>query len=139
MHRSMLVVVLALAAIAMVGIVTHAQIVPSRVSCLHGNPERQADRVRRDQAVALMKALTASEREALQQTRSFKPLAELAGLPATPDGFRLRMFVNDAGYVASLKDERDPCYFGIFSDESGFAYINSPITAPFVASASQGR
>jgi len=132
-------VVLAVGALAVAGIVTQAQIVPSRVSCLHGNPERQADRSRREQAVAVMKAITASEGQALQQTRNFKPLAELSGLPATPDGFRLRLFVNDAGYLASLKDERDPCYFGVFADESGFVYSNSPITVPLVASASQAR
>lgn len=135
MHRSTVASVLAIAGIALVSVATHAQIVPSRVSCLHGNPERQADRLRREQAVALIKAINAIEGQALQQTRNFKPLAELSGLPGTPDGFRLRMFVNDGGYVASLKDERDPCYFGIFSDESGFAYINSPLTVPLVASA----
>jgi hypothetical protein len=134
MRRSTFAALMAIAAIALVSNATHAQIVPSRASCLHGNPERQVDRSRREQAITLMKAINAAEGRALQQTRNFGPLAGLSALPGTPDGFRLRVFVNDAGYVASLKDERDPCYFAIFSDESGFVYTNSPITAPFVAS-----
>ena len=122
--------------VAAVGMALHAQIVPTAVRCLHqGGPERPVDRVRREQAVALIEAINAAEGQALQQTRNFKPLAELSGLPSTPDGFRLRMYVNGAGYVASLKDQRDPCYFGIFSDESGFVYTNSPLSVPFVASA----
>lgn len=138
MHRSLAVTALAIAGLAAVSI--HAQIVPTSVRCLHqGGPERQADRLRREQAVALMKTINAAQGQALQQTRNFKPLSELSGLPGTPDGFRLRMYVNDTGYLASLKDGRDPCYFGIFSDESGFVYTNSPLTAPLVASGNQGR
>ena len=137
MHRSMSVAVLAIAGVAAVSMAIHAQIVPTSVRCLHqGGPERQADRLRREQAVALMKAINVAQGQALQQTRNFTPLSGLSGLPGTPDGFRLRMYVNDAGYVASLKDDRDPCYFGIFSDESGFVYTNSPLAVPFVASGS---
>lgn len=134
MRRSTSAAVFAIAVVA-IGIGIHAQIVTPRVTCLHGRPERLEDGARREQAVALMKAINAAEGQALQQTRTFKPLSELAGLPETPDGFRLRMYVSDAGYAASLKDTRDPCYFGSFSDESGFVYTDSPISAPFVASA----
>ena len=135
MHRALSVTVLAIVGVAAVTMAIHAQIVPTSVRCLHqGGPERQADRVRREQAIALMKAINRAQGQALQQTRNFKPLSELSGLPGTPDGFRLRIYVNDAGYVASLKDSRDPCYFGIFSDESAFVYTNSPLAVPFVAS-----
>jgi len=135
MHRSLSVTVLTVVGVATVTMAIHAQIIPTSVRCLHqGGPERQADRVRREQAIALMKAITLAQGQALQQTRNFKPLSDLSGLPATPDGFRLRMYVNDGGYVASLKDNRDPCYFGIFSDESAFVYTNSPLAVPFVAS-----
>jgi hypothetical protein len=136
MHRSLTAIVLTITSVAAVTMAIHAQIVPTSVRCLHqGGPERQADRVRREQAIALMKAINVAQGQALQQTRNFKPLSELSGLPGTPDGFRLRMYVNDGGYVASLKDSRDPCYFGIFSDESAFVYTNSPLAVPFVASA----
>ena len=135
MYKSLSAAALSIVAVVAVNMATHAQIVPTGVRCLHqGGPERQADRVRREQALALVKAINTAQGQALQQTRAFKPLAELTGLPPTPDGFRLRMFMSDAGYVASIKDTRDPCYFGIFSDEAGFVYTNSPLSVPFVAS-----
>ena len=117
-----------------VGFALRAQILPTNVGCLHGRDERTADGVRRNAAVALLKAINGGEAQALQRSRSFRPLAELPSLPPTPDGFRLRFYVSDAGYVASLKDQRDPCYFGVFSDEGGFIYDSSPLSAPFVAS-----
>jgi hypothetical protein len=136
MRKLVLLIAVAVAVLATVSISTRAQIVSTAVRCLHqGGPEREADRVRREQAIVLVKAIMAAEGQALQQTRSYKPLAELSGLPATPDAFRLRFYVNDDGFVASLKDERDPCYFGIFADQSGFVYMNSPVAVPFVASA----
>jgi hypothetical protein len=113
----------------------HAQVVPSRVSCLHGRPERAADGARREQAVALLKALNQAEGQSLERIRRFVPLSELASLPPTPDGFRMRLYLSDAGYIASLKDERDPCYFGVFSDESGFVYSAAPFSVPLVATA----
>jgi hypothetical protein len=138
MRKSFLAVPLAGMALVGLGLVTHAQIVPSSVSCLHGRPERAADRIRREQAVALLKALNNAEGQALQQNRRFSPLSELRNLPPTPGGFRLRFYLNDAGYLASLKDERDPCYFGLFSDEAGFIYSDAPFEAPFVAAVSHG-
>lgn len=117
------------------GLALRAQILPMNVGCIHRADERAADRVRRDAAVALLKAINGGEAQSLQRSRSFRPLAELGNLPPTPDGFRLRFYVSDGGYVASLKDERDPCYFGVFSDEGGFIYDSSPLSAPFVASA----
>lgn len=127
----------ALAGVAMMafGFVTHAQIVPLSVMCLHGRPERAADRARREQAVAVLKALNNAEGQSLQQNRRFRPLSELPNLLSTPEGFRLRFYLNDAGYLASLKDERDPCYFGVFTDEAGFIYGAAPFEVPFVAAA----
>ena len=127
----------AVAAMAMtgLGLVLHAQILPTSARCLHGRDESTADRSRRDAAVALLKAINAAQSQALQRSRGFRPLAELPNLPATPDGFRLRFYVSDAGYVASLKDQRDSCYFGVFTDEAGWVYDSSPLSAPFVASA----
>src|SRR3712207_9595881 len=43
----------------------------------------------------------------------------LVNLPPLPAEFELRLYVDGSGYVFSLKDARDPCRFGIFSDESG--------------------
>ena len=133
MRKSFMSVALAGVATVALGFVTHAQIVPSSVSCLHGRPERAADSSRREQAIAVLKALNSAEGQALQQSRRFRALSELPNLPPTPDGFRLRFYLSDAGYLASLKDERDPCYFGLFSDEAGFIYSDAPFEVPFVA------
>jgi len=118
-----------------VGVAGRAQILPTRVSCLHGGPERASDQARREQAVALLKALNRAEGVSLERSRRFAPLSDLPGLPAAPDGFRLRLYLSEAGYIASLKDERDPCYFGLFSDEAGFVYSGAPFTVPLVAAA----
>jgi len=115
----------------------HAQIPPTQVTCLHGRQERATDAARREQAIAVLKAIGRAEGQSLQRSRQFAPLATFTGLPRTPDGFRLRLYLSDAGYVASLKDERDPCYFGLFSDESGFVYSDAPFNAPLVATANQ--
>lgn len=132
---STMVAALGAALMVAFGFVMHAQIVPTQVMCLHGRPERPADASRREQAVALLKALNRAEGETLQRSRRFASLSELPGLPAAPDGFRLRLYLSDAGYVASLKDGRDPCYFGLFSDESGFVYSAAPFSVPLVATA----
>jgi hypothetical protein len=135
MRKSFIGVAIASVVMVALGFVTHAQIVPSPVSCLHGRPERAADRSRREQAVAVLKAINSAEGQALQQGRRFRALSELSNLPPAPDGFRLRFYLNDAGYLASLKDERDPCYFGLFSDEAGFIYSDAPFEVPLVAAA----
>jgi len=133
MRKSMMAVALASVVMIALGFVAYAQIVPLSVSCLHGRPERAADRSRREQAVAVLKALNNAEGQALQQGRRFRALSELPNLPPNPDGFQLRFYLSDAGYLASLKDERDPCYFGLFSDEAGFIYSDAPFEVPLVA------
>ena len=135
MRRRVGIAVVAAIVLTGLGLALRAQIVPTGARCLHQADERPADRVRHDAAVALLKAINAAEAQALQRSRSFRPLVELANLPPAPDGFRLRFYVSDAGYVASLKDQRDPCYFGVFSDEGGWIYASSPLSVPFVATA----
>jgi len=130
-----LVAALAGALVVSVGFGARAQIVQTRVNCLHGRPERSADQARREQAVALLTALNREEGVSLERSRRFAPLSELPGLPAAPDGFRVRLYLSDAGYIASLKDDRDPCYFGLFSDEAGFVYSDAPFSVPLMAAA----
>jgi hypothetical protein len=103
------------------------------LACRHDDSGGQQDRSRRDQAVALARAIHSAEGILAQQTRRYQPLAQLANLPPVPDGFRLRLFTDGDGYVFSLKDERDPCHYGIFSDEAGRLYEASP-QIPLIAS-----
>src|SRR5687767_6391538 len=87
----------------------------STVACLHDASELRADRVRRDQALALARAINAAEGLLAQQTRRYHPLRDLRNLPDVPNGFELRLYSDEAGYVFSLKDTRDSCRYAIFS------------------------
>ena len=82
--------------------------------------------MRRAQAVALARAINQAEGLAAQKTREYQPLAALPNLPQAPVGFRVRLYVDESGYMFSIKDERDPCHYGIFSDENGRLYEMSP-------------
>ena len=95
-------------------------------ACRHDSSATPVDRMRRDQALALARAINQAEGLAAQRTREYQPLAALPGLPAAPVGFRVRLYVDDSGYMFSIKDDRDPCHYGIFSDENGRLYEMSP-------------
>ena len=82
--------------------------------------------MRRDQALALARAINQAEGLAAQRTREYQALAALPNLPPAPAGFRVRLYVDDSGYMFSIKDDRDPCHYGIFSDENGRLYEMSP-------------
>lgn len=82
--------------------------------------------MRRAQAVVLARAINQAEGLAAQKTREYQPLASLPNLPQAPVGFRVRLYVDESGYMFSIKDERDPCHYGIFSDENGRLYEMSP-------------
>ena len=110
-----------------------AQIVPSRVRCLHDAGETQVNRARREQALAVARAINTAEGRGLEQSGRFQPLAALQNIPAGPDGFTARLYADPNGYVLSLKDDRDVCRFAIFSDQSGTLYSSTP-TVPQMAS-----
>src|SRR5262245_15454492 len=59
--------------------------------CLHDEASAQIDRTRKDQARALLKAINAAEGRAVQTNRQYAALSQLRGLPASPDGFELRL------------------------------------------------
>ena len=107
--------------------------VPLAGACRHDSAATAADRMRRDQALALARAINQAEGLAAQRTREYQPLAALPNLPPAPQGFRVRLYVDDSGYMFSIKDERDPCHYGIFSDEHGRLYEMSP-QVPQIAS-----
>lgn len=102
-------------------------------SCLHDAGESQPNRLRREQALALARAINAAQGQAVQQTKRYQPLAQLSNLPDTPAGFVLRLYQDGDGYLFSLKDDRDVCRYGIFSDRHGTLLQASP-TLPLIAS-----
>jgi hypothetical protein len=102
-------------------------------ACRHDNSALAQDRARQQGAVALARAINAAEGVALGQTRQFAPLRQLRSLPATPEGFVVRFYGDVDGYIFSVKDERDPCHYGIFSDQYGRLYEMTP-DVPRIAS-----
>jgi hypothetical protein len=105
-------------------------------TCFHDRAERDVDRQRREQALALAKAVNAAQGTAAERTRVYVPLSRLGKLPPTPRGFELRLYTDATGYVVSLKDVLDPCKYAIFSDESGLLYEKTPMAAPVLATGS---
>jgi len=102
-------------------------------SCLHDDRERPADRIRREQALKLVKAIHEAEGTAAERVRMYAALPQLRNLPLTPKGFDLRLYTDGHGYILSLKDSLDPCRYGIFSDESGIVYEKTPLPAALIA------
>jgi hypothetical protein len=94
--------------------------------CLHDERSMASDRDRRDRALEMARALNAAQGQAAERTRRYQPLSALSDLPAVPDGFDLRFYTDGEGYVFSLKDTRDPCHYGIFSDQHGRIYEATP-------------
>ena len=102
------------------------------VECRHGKAPTQEDRTRREQAVALAKAINQAEANAVRQTKQYQPLASLGNLPAVPRGFDLKMFADGSGYMFGIKDSLDPCRFAVFSDQGGFLYEKAAMDAPII-------
>ena len=105
----------------------------SALTCRHDGAALQPDRARRAQALVLARAINSARGILAERTRRYQPLAQLANLPPVPDGFALRLYTDGDGYVFSLKDERDPCHYGVFSDQYGRLYEASP-QVPQIAS-----
>jgi len=101
--------------------------------CLHDDGESQADRARREQALSLAREINAAQGRAIQQTKRYQPVQQLGKLPETPAGFVVRLYTDSDGYAFSIKDDRDACRYGIFSDHQGTLYQASP-TLPLIAS-----
>jgi len=99
--------------------------------CLHGPNESAAERERREYAVRV-----ANEINKLQAAWiAAKPGANYARpsqlkLPDMPDDFGLMFYLDGRGYMFSLKDDKDPCYFAIFSDHYGLVYATMPRPEP---------
>jgi hypothetical protein len=101
--------------------------------CRHDSAEESHDRIRREQALALAKAINEAEGIVAERIRLYRPLSQLTSLPPAPAGFHVRLYTDGAGYILSINDTFDPCRYGIFSDESGLVYERTPRPAPLVA------
>ena len=102
-------------------------------SCHHDAASTDADRTRRAQALDLARAINAAEGRAAALTRRYVPLTQLLSLPDTPQGFQVRFYLDSTGYMFSIKDQRDPCHYGVFSDQEGRLYEMTP-AVPQIAS-----
>jgi hypothetical protein len=105
----------------------------SGVACLHDGGSIPANQARRADAQALARAINDAESRAVSASRRYVPLDQLPNLPPVPRGFELRFYTDGAGYVVSLKDSRDPCRYGLFTDQGERLYEMSP-QVPQIAS-----
>jgi hypothetical protein len=72
------------------------------------------------------KAIHLAQASSVRITGRYQRLEDLVNLPERPRDFDVRLYADARGYMFSLKDTRDPCRYGIFSDQSGFLYEKSP-------------
>jgi hypothetical protein len=90
--------------------------------CLHGAIETQEERARREKALELAddinRAQGLARRFGPRGRGPFLPLDKLSNVPEPPDGFRMQLNTDGATYSFSIKDMRDPCAYGVFSDQS---------------------
>ena len=117
-------------------VVSRAQLpIPRSVimTCLHDESSLPGDRARREQARALVRAVNSAQGRAVEATRQYVALGQLSNLPEVPTGFELRLYTDGQGYIVSLKDSRDPCHYGVFSDQHGRLYEMTP-QVPLLAS-----
>ena len=98
-------------------------------NCLHGASETPANKARRDQAIRVARGINTAENMGLAPRRPgprYRRFDELTMVPAIPAGFALQFHTDGETYGFSLKDERDPCRYAIFSDQEGYIYEAQP-------------
>jgi hypothetical protein len=103
------------------------------IKCLHDEASLPDDRARREQARALVRAVNSAQGRAVETTGQYVAIGQLSNLPEVPTGFELRLYTDGQGYIVSLKDSRDACHYGIFSDQHGRLYEMTP-QVPLIAS-----
>jgi hypothetical protein len=115
------------AAVSLPSTVLRAQAPPR---CVHGPTEQAADRIRREQALAVARQINRAEAMYLgpqpNDRVNYAPLAQLTNVPPTPPGFKLQFQLDGPRYTFSLKDTRDACGYAIFSDQDRSIYEAMP-------------
>ena len=105
----------------------------SAQECLHGSMEAPAQQARRDAAIQLATRINVAQGVILgpgPQNRRYRPLENLANLPATPQGFELQFHTDGNTYSFSIKDRLDPCRYVVFSDQDKYLYEAIARTGP---------
>jgi hypothetical protein len=107
---------------------TSAQAPVPRAPCLHERGELPSERARRQQAIQFAALINRAEMflGGPSGRARYRPFEELTTVPAVPNGFRLQFHTNGTSYSFSLKDERDPCGYSIFSDQESLIYEAMP-------------
>ena len=99
---------------------------PIGLVCFHDSQSSLENQARRAAAQTLARTINEAQSRAVSAAGRYVALAELPQLPPVPDGFDLRFYTDGNGYVVSLKDTRDPCRYGLFSDQQNRIYESSP-------------
>src|SRR5262245_29493528 len=98
-----------------------------QLSCLHGPNESSAQRVRARQALLIARQINTLENASFQGAGGYRPLGQLAGLSAVPEGFELHAAIEPLNYAFAVKDMTDPCGFAYFSDDKGVIYTGESL------------
>jgi hypothetical protein len=96
-------------------------------ACLHGPDEPAAERRRRAEAVAYVRALQAAQTAYFGRNARYAHVSELAGLGGVPRGFVLQHAAAGNSYMLSLKDQQDACGFTLYADHAGTIYAAAPL------------
>jgi hypothetical protein len=99
--------------------------------CLHERDERSAERTRRQRAIQFAQLVNRAEAigGGPLGPQRYRPFEELTNIPPVPEGFRVQFHSDGTSYGFSLKDQRDPCGYAIFSDQEGSIYEAMPMLA----------
>ncbi len=98
--------------------------------CLHGPDETSTNRTRREKAVELAYEINGAEAMAGRlgpRKGRFVPFDQLFNVPLAPEGFRVQFHTDGTTYSFSIKDAMDPCFYAVFSDQSGDVYEGMPL------------
>ena len=104
--------------------------------CLHGSNESPAERERREYALRVAGEIYRLQAAwiAAAPGRGYARPSQLK-LPTMPNDFGLTFWVDGRRYLFTLKDDKDPCLFAIFSEHDGLIYAAMPQPEPVIKSA----
>jgi hypothetical protein len=95
-------------------------------SCLHGSDETPEQANRKRQALQNARQINTAEANLFRPNNRYSLLGDL-GVQSSPSGFAVNLVADANGYVFSIKDTQDPCFFAFFSDQDGVIYSAQPI------------
>jgi hypothetical protein len=102
---------------------------PTFGQCLHGPSEEAAQKVRRQAALRLVRAInTAEANQGMSEAKKFLPLEQLVLEVRQVAGFEVQ-FTTDGStsYSVLLRDKSDPCGFTFSTNQFGVIFQGYPI------------